>query len=166
MKRVSIDREKTICVTGHRSVESDLDLEYLEYVFLRAIKSGIDTFLIGMAVGYDTLCFQILERIRKQRKIRIIACVPCLEQDKFFKPEQKKEYKRLLSVADGRVIISDKYTHSCMMERNRFMVDNSSFVIAYLNKKQGGSYSTVQYAIKQGVKCVILPQQKMINNEL
>ena len=36
-----------------------------------------------------------------------------------------------------------------MMERNRFMVDNSSILLAYLREDRGGTYNTVKYAEKK-----------------
>ncbi len=158
--KLTIDKSKTLCVSGHRSVKDDLDRDKLEIFFNRAINKGFNTFLVGMAVGYDTICFQILERKRDEEKkdIKIIACIPCPDQDKFFSDEQKKEYRRMINSADERVVLSDYYTKYCMIQRNRYMVDNSSVVMAYLNKNSGGTYSTVKYALEKKVKCVILPR--------
>ncbi len=149
-----IIRANTVCVSGHRSVEKDLDIKKLKTVFERLIEKGIDTFLIGMAVGFDTLCFQILEKIRKEKEIKIIACVPCPSQADRFSFWQKREYNRLLSVADEKVVLSGEYTPSCMQKRNMYMVDNSSCVICYLNKNKGGTFNTVKYAEKKGVPVI------------
>ena len=48
-----------------------------------------------MAVGFDTVCFQILEEIRRLLPIKIIACIPCEHQDQKFSFKQQKEYKRM-----------------------------------------------------------------------
>ena len=77
-------KEKTLAVTGHRKIQADLDLEKLEKVFLDQIENGIDTFLVGMAIGFDILCFQVLEKIRLTKNIKIIACIPCADQSKKF----------------------------------------------------------------------------------
>ena len=67
------EKSKTLAVTGHRSLPSDLNIERLEKGFYYFIdEKGYDTFLVGMAVGFDSLCFKILEKIRKKRKIKII----------------------------------------------------------------------------------------------
>ena len=75
--------------------------------------------------------------------------MPCKDQDKFFNASQKQEYKKALSLADKVVYISDEYFDGCMQKRNRYMVDNSSILVAYLYAKIGGTIYTVNYATKK-----------------
>ncbi len=150
-----IIRANAVCVSGHRVIGKDLNINLLEKIFINLIDNGVDTFLIGMAIGFDTLCFQILEKIKQEKKhIKIIACIPCPSQADKFSLEQKKEYARLIGVADDKVVLSDSYTPSCMQKRNMFMVDNSACVICYLNKNNGGTYNTIKYAEKKGVPVI------------
>ena len=123
--------------------------EGLKEVFYKLIDGGYDTFLVGMALGFDTMCFNVLEQIRKEKNIKIIACIPCLEQDKYFTESQKTEYARMVKSADEKRIFSEKYTSYCMHRRNCYMVDKSSVLVAYLRKSFGGTYNTVKYAEKQ-----------------
>ena len=148
---MEIIREKTICVSGHRYIGSDLREGRVESFLRKFIEKGFNTFLIGMALGFDTLCFQILERLKEKNDIKIIACIPCPEQPSKFNKKQKEEYLRLLSVADEKVILSEEYTPYCMQKRNQFMVDNSFAVLCYLNRNSGGTFNTVSYAKKQNV---------------
>ncbi len=148
---MEIIREKTICVSGHRYIGKDLNKERVEGFLVKLIEKGFNTFLIGMALGFDTLCFQILERLREKNDIKIIACVPCPSQPERFNFKQKEEYFRLLSVADEKVVLSPEYTPYCMQKRNEFMVDNSFAVLCYLNRNSGGTFNTVNYAKKKNV---------------
>lgn len=152
----SFEKEKTCCFTGHRVVGKDLDIKRLKEVIKAQVDNGIKNFLVGMAIGFDTLCFNILEEIRLENKINIIACVPCKEQDKLFNLSQKKEYQRMLNFADEIIEISKEYTPYCMMKRNAYMVDNSSILIAYCNSKKGGSFNTVKYAKNQNKKIIMI----------
>ena len=146
IEEVFINPEYTVCVSGHRSVDNTLDKKRVREVFIKLIESGKDTFLVGMAVGFDTLCFNILEDIKKESNIRIIACIPCETQSKNFSLEQKKEYERMLLVADEKVYVSKEYTPYCMFKRNKFMVDNSCVLVCYLRKPKGGTFNTYKYA--------------------
>ena len=115
------------------------------------IEKSFDVFLVGMAIGFDTVCFQILEKLREEYKnISIIACVPCRDQDALFNKAQKIEYRRMLDSADEIVYISEKYTDKCMQQRNKFMVDNSSALFYYMNVNFGGTANTVKYALSKG----------------
>ena len=60
----------------------------------------------------------------------------------------------MLSAADEIRILSDEYTPYCMMKRNMFMVDNSSLLVAYKRREEGGTAKTVRYAEKCGVKII------------
>lgn len=147
-EKIIINPQSSCAVTGHRVISKDLDLANLELQFENLIKNGVDTFLVGMAVGFDTLCFQVLEKFRLNHNIRIIACVPCVNQDLKFTSGQKIEYKRILKSADEIIYVSQKYDNKCMMKRNMFMVDNSNFLVAYKRKNFGGTSNTVNYALK------------------
>ena len=151
---IEIVKEKTCAITGHRTIKSDLDKKVLERCFETLILGGFDTFLVGMAIGFDTLCFQILEKFREKFPIKIIACIPCNEQDKYFTFSQKKEYRRILSLVNEKIILSQNYTPYCMMARNKFMVDNAVCLVAYLNENKGGTFSTVKYAKEKNVNII------------
>lgn len=151
MREIFINKLKACAVTGHRELQKDIDVDKIESLFNQLIDHDFNTFLIGMALGFDTLCFHILEKIRRERKIKIIACIPCKNQDYKYTDYQKKEYARMISVADEKIVLSEQYTPYCMLNRNKFMVDNCSVLIAYLRKDKGGTKYTVNYAQKQNV---------------
>ena len=140
---INIIKEKTLAVTGHRKLQADLNIEKLEKLFLTEIQNGIDTFLIGMAIGFDSICFQILEKVRLTKDIKLIACIPCKNQNAKFTKEQNIEYKRQLQSANDKIILSSEYTPYCMMKRNMFMVDNACKLICYLRENWGGTYNTI-----------------------
>ena len=154
MKEIFINKARACAITGHRAVSNTLDIDKLKSVFLTLIDGGYDTFLVGMAIGFDTICFGVLEQIRKENKIQIIACVPCKTQSYKYNRKQKEEYDRMLSVADEVLLISEEYSSTCMQKRNKFMVDNSSVVVAYLNRDYGGTANTVKYANYKGISVI------------
>lgn len=144
---------KSVMVTGHRVVEN-LDEKKLEEIFKLLIKKGYTRFYVGMALGFDTVCFKILEKLRENNDITLIACIPCREQDKYFTDSQKEEYARMLKSANEKHLLSEKFTSYCMYRRNCYMVDHSAIVIAYLHKSFGGTFNTVKYAEKKGKKII------------
>lgn len=156
MSEILINKARTCAVTGHRYLSKAFNKKELEDKLKELVEKDFDTFLIGMAIGFDTVCFQILEKIREQNKVQIIACVPCEDQAEKFNARQKEEYDRLLSVADQKILVSKKYTATCMQKRNQFMVDNCSTVLAYLRNDFGGTYNTVKYARKKGVPVLMV----------
>lgn len=154
MSEIIINRARAASVTGHRVIEKEYDREKLKNTLENLTKIGYDTFLVGMALGFDTLCFQVLEEIRERTPLKIIACIPCDSQPVKFNDEQKKEYNRMLVAADERVYVSHAYDDKCMMRRNKYLVDNSSVIVSYLRRNYGGTFFTVNYAKKQKIKII------------
>ena len=120
------------------------------------VKKGYKYFLVGMALGFDTACFSILLELKKDLDIKIIACVPCPEQADNFNENQRILYDKMLSVADQTIVISPKYTSTCMRKRNKFMVDNSSVLVSYVRRERSGSKFTEKYAISNNLTIIKL----------
>lgn len=148
MKELFINKARCCAVTGHRALNKNFNKEGLKEVFYKLIDGGYDTFLVGMALGFDTLCFNLLEQIRKEKSIKIIACIPCESQAERFTKSQAEEYYRMLSVADEKVYVNKEYTKKCMQKRNEYMVNNCSVLVAYLKNDFGGTFNTVKFAKK------------------
>ena len=154
MNELFLNRARTVAVTGHRVLQSDFNINKLKEKLLAFIEKGFDTFLVGMALGFDTACFKVLQEIRKEKEIKIIACIPCLSQPYKFNKKQKEEYDFMLSSADEKVLIIEEYTKNCMQKRNEYMVDRASVVFAYIKRDFGGTANTVKYAKKMQVPIV------------
>jgi uncharacterized phage-like protein YoqJ len=147
----------TASVSGNRTLLKDFNINKLKETFNKLIKiANINTFLVGMAVGFDTVCFNVLEEIRKTEDIKIVACIPCENQDYNFSLAQKKEYNRMLLSSDEKIYIAKEYTKACMLKRNRYLVDNSSVLVVYSRKDTGGTVYTKNYALKKGVPIIEL----------
>ena len=146
-----LEKSKSVAFTGHRVLKDNFDSKKLKNILQKLIENGFCNFYIGMALGFDTQCFKQLQLLRKKHNIKIIACIPCLNQAERFSVFQKKEYEKMVNSADYKVVLYSEYNDKCMQERNMFMVDNSSQVISYMYKNLGGTYNTVKYALKKGV---------------
>lgn len=156
MTELLFEKNHTCAVTGHRIMNSNFDANILRTVFTNLIKRDYNTFLIGMAIGFDTLCFKVLEELRKEYQIKIIACIPCPEQADRFNDLQKKEYEKLKESADDKILLSYKYTPDCMKKRNEFMVKNSSALVSYVRREKSGSKQTLKLAKKYALTVIEL----------
>lgn len=154
MSEIFINPAKACAITGHRVLPENFNKEELKKIFQNIILDGYDTFLNGMALGFDVECFKVLLELKKENNIKVIACIPCPTQDYKYNESQKIEYKRLLDLADEKLLLSDTYTSYCMHKRNKFMVDNCSVVVAYLVKNFGGTFNTVKYANSKNIKVI------------
>ena len=162
-------KSKTACFTGHRS--QNLPWKFneqdercikmkkkLEIEIVRAIQNGYTTFISGMALGFDIISAEIVLSLKKKySNIKLIGALPCKTQDKLWKEKDKQRYRTLLAKLDAvRCIYNDYIGVECMLERNRFMVNNSSLIISLFDGTNGGTSKTLSYAKKQNVKVIII----------
>ena len=150
------DLKTTVSFTGHRVLRNDFNVDNLNEVINNLLIKGFRTFLVGMAMGFDLKCAEVLLEKKKEFNIDVIACIPCKNQDKFFKNEEKDRYQEYLKKVDKIVCFSDEYENGCMQIRNRYMVDNSSVLVAYLKYFKGGALYTVNYAKKQNKEIIYI----------
>lgn len=145
-----------VALTGHRVLGRCFSRARLERALHGLIAEGADTFYCGMALGFDSLCCELLLRLREKIPVKIVACVPCADQASRYSPRAKAKYEALLSACDEKIVLHEKYENGCMFERNRCMVDNCDVLLAYLETERGGTYYTVNYAKKRGKRIVFL----------
>ncbi|MBQ8163556.1 MAG: DUF1273 family protein [Clostridia bacterium] len=149
--------ENVCCFTGHRDISSDFSRERLIKAIEKKIALGVDTFLNGAAVGFDMIaafCVLELKERAEYSHIKLHLYIPCKDQDRKWKREDKARYKELLSKSD--FIDEPKYGYydGCMRERNYKMVKNSAHCICYLNSYATGSGQTVREAQRRGLDII------------
>ncbi len=151
---------KTCCFTGHRNLPAEKlnEIKYeLERIILLLAGKGYNRFIAGGALGFDTIAAEtVLRLMEKEPELKLEIAVPCPGQHMRFSPEQKKQYLRILESADKVFMVSDRYSRYCMAKRNKYMVDNSDCVVAYLNRPKGGTFNTVSYAEHSGKEVIYL----------
>ena len=152
-----LEIDKTCAFTGHRDIIDEIDIDFLTACLQEFIDGGYDTFLSGMARGFDLIAADAVLKLKeKNKRIKLIACVPCPGQSKYYPPEEKEKYDRILPLCDGVETVSEHYYKGCMQRRDRYMVDKSSLLIAYSRTRAGGTFYTLNYAISRNKKvCVI-----------
>lgn len=139
--------KKNCAFTGHRKIEENFDTELLGYCIRRVISEGVVNFYCGMAMGFDLLAAEtVLSLKREFPDIRLIACVPCPNQSRFFSQENKDKYDEILAKCDEVRVLHDHYFRGCMLVRDRYMVDNCAYLIAYVRSADGGTSYTLDYA--------------------
>ena len=149
-------KEQTCCFTGHRNVPTDKMQAIVARTEARVrelISEGYRCFMVGGAVGYDTLAAELLFRLRdvEHLGIRVILAYPFDGYMDRWSEGQKADYARLLPLYDERICVSSTASRGAYLARDRYMVDASSMCIAYCTRQTGGTAYTVRYAVKKGV---------------
>lgn len=161
--------EKTACFTGHRILPKDripMITQLLKTTVSQLVSKGVIFYGCGGAIGFDMLAgFSVLEMKKEYPQIKLILVLPCMNQDMKWRQPDRDRYHELSERADKKVLLQRDYDDGCMLRRNRHLVDNSGFCIAYLTQNKGGSFYTVNYANSKGRNVINLaePHEKAAN---
>ncbi|MGN0164421.1 MAG: SLOG family protein [Candidatus Ornithomonoglobus sp.] len=155
---------KTVCFTGHRMIKLTAHLRLRLYNTLEAlIKQGTTDFYTGGALGWDSLCAQVVVELRRQyHNITLNLILPCSEEEQTAKwnDEQKQVYYEILSLADSVEYVSDHYWNGCMKKRNARLVECADYCVCYYDKRKStsGTGQTVRMAQRKGIEIINLAE--------
>ena len=149
MEQLSIFTEnlpvKTCVFTGHRDLQKDFSKRKLKAAIQQMIDSGADTFLCGMAIGFDLAAAEAVLSIKKKNpSLKLIAYIPCIGQEKYFSKADQKRYVSILKKVDERVVLADSYYKGCMQVRDKYMAERADSMVTYCKKQEGGTAYTVR----------------------
>ncbi len=160
---------KTCAFTGHRPHkfpwrydETDSRCVALKAVLAEQIsvlaEAGVKHFLSGMAEAVDTwAALSVLDLREKDPAIKLHCILPCKAQAEKWSASSRELYRSILERADSVVYVSRNYHKNCMLDRNRFLVDHASILLAVYNGEQrGGAAATIRYAQKLGREIVVI----------
>ena len=164
----AMEREKTCCFTGHRADKlpwggNDRDPACLRLkaaiadVLASLYAAGCRHFICGMATGADMYFGESVVALRDEHPdVTLEAAIPHAGQEARWNDYWKGRYFRLAEECDTLTVLHKSYTPECMMDRNRYMVDHSHYLIAVYNGAPGGTRSTMLYAMRQGLEIIEL----------
>ena len=149
------------CFTGHRIIKKTslpLIKQKIEIEVRKLIVQGVTHFIAGGALGFDTLAAQtVLELKKDYSQIKLILAIPCESQASKWNYKDKIIYEYIKNQADKVIYISKEYEKDCMLMRNKFMVDNSTFVIAMWDgRKYGGTFYTLKCAERLNKQIILV----------
>ena len=162
-------RQESCCFTGHRP--GKLPWRYNEFdprclklkrriadAVELAYEQGFRHLLCGMAMGCDLYFGEaVLALGERHPDVTVEAAIPCPTQADAWPPAQRERYDRLVAACDFETMVSGQYTSTCMLRRDRYLVDHASLLIAAFDGTSGGTRYTVEYALNQGLAIVDLP---------
>jgi uncharacterized phage-like protein YoqJ len=148
-----------VCITGHRP-DPFLVSHYQADAVRRCASDtacvlkreyGDDLmFNLGGAIGAD----QWMGAAAIEHGVKFSLFLPFLPhvQAKFWTEEQRQELDRQLRTA-SRIVVMDSsggYDAARYFERDRMMVDEAEFVVAFwVGRKRGGTFETMKYALSR-----------------
>ena len=151
----------TVCTfAGHREVYQANIADKLDEAISRIIKiDDCFRFLVGGMGDFDGMCSSAVRRAKRNypnKQISLELILPYLTQEL---NENKSYYE--ISYDDVVVPIELAGVHykSAITKRNRWMVDKSDWMIAFVYRDFGGAYTSLRYAEKKGLQIINLAKE-------
>ncbi len=141
----------TVSLFGHRQVEDPFAAERrLEKIVcdLLAKKEYVE-FLVGRDGEFDLLAASVIKRCRRavgEENSALIRVLPYMTAEYRDHEEDYLNYYDDVEVSQNA---AGAHPKGAMQIRNREMVDRSDLVIFCVERKSGGAYQTMKYAVKQ-----------------
>ena len=162
-------RRSSCAFTGHRPSkfpwkydEADSRCIALKSALAEQIRlladAGVTQFLSGMAEAVDTWSALSVLALREENPALKLHCIlPCREQADKWTASSRDLYRSILERADSVVLVSREYHANCMLDRNRFLVEHASTLLAIYNgERRGGTAATMRYAQKMGREIIVI----------
>ena len=159
MEQRKFSRAATAAFTGHRFIDAS-QREHVKKRLSNAVLDtyghGIRNFISGFAIGFDMMAAEVVVSLKQNYPdITLIAAIPFKGQACRFNFYDQQRYDRLLEVADEVIVLSESYYPRCFLDRDEFMVNHSSRLIAYYDgREKGGTFYTIRKAMAQNIPIV------------
>ncbi len=140
-------RTKRCCFSGH----GDFSEYYIKHIVTQHIKQlitekNVKSFWVGNYGNFDSFIFETLLEIKAEYKdIAIEIILPYLTNTVVQNINSLSEKSDNILLANIAETTPNKYK---LLKTNQYMVDNSDFLICYVNRPFGGASSTLSYALK------------------
>jgi len=99
----------------------------------------------------------LLKRQYREKEISLILVLPYLQKRINVNSAYYESMFDLVLIPS--ILEGVHYKHAIVL-RNRWMVEQADYVIAMVERKEGGAYATLQYAKKKKKKIINLAERK------
>ena len=154
----------TVAFFGHRYIDTPYRIEERleEHIHrLLAEKEYVD-FLVGRDGEFDQFASSAVLRVRKRYRDDNSSLVLVLPYARAEYLNNEESYHDYYSDVEISYAASKAHPKAAIQIRNREMVDRADLILCCIERENGGTWQTVQYAIKQGKTVINLAEEKDI----
>ena len=154
----------TVAFFGHRYIDNPLKVEALLEEQIRKLineKEYVD-FLVGRNGEFDQCASSTVLRVRKNVRDDNSALVLMLPYPTAEYLNNEEYFHDYYTDVEISYKASKAHPKSAIQIRNREMVDRADLIICYVKENEGGAYSTIKYAKRQGKSIINLAENIVI----
>ena len=151
----------TVSFFGHRYIDNPYPIEKALDELIGSLLRSKDyvEFLVGRNGDFDQLVSSTIRRCKREIRDNNSAHVWVLPYMTADYRDYEEDYR---AYYDEIEVFSSAGGHykAAFQARNRSMVDRSHLVVFFVERKEGGAYQTMRYAIQQGKDYINLAEEQ------
>ena len=128
---------------GHRDCPNDIIPSLYKTIEFLIKEKNVDKFYVGTHGNFDFIAEKVLNEILKTYNFieykKVLAYMPIIK-------DENLDYNNTIFI-EGLEVVHPKVA---IIKRNRWMINNSDFLICYVNQKITNAYSFMKYAKNRG----------------
>ncbi len=158
----------TVSFFGHREIDRPFVIEKrLEAVIADLIKSKeYVEFLVGRDGEFDQLVSSTVRRVTKRLEYGNTSLVLVLPYMRAEYRDNEESFHRYYDAVEICEESASAYPAAAFKKRNRSMVDRSDLIIYCVERKEGGAYSTMQYAERSCKNILNLADDRLFSDKM
>lgn len=152
----------TVSFFGHRYIPNMFSLEDKLMPILRELinqKEYVE-FLVGRDGDFDQLCSSTIRKAIERYACGNVSHILVLPYERADYRDNKESFEQYYDEVEICAESQGAYPKAAIGIRNRAMVDRSDMVICYVERKDGGAYTAVNYAERQGKQIINIAEHK------
>ena len=134
---------------GHRDAPSTIE-PFIKQTILKLLDKGIERFFVGNNGGFDLLVQSALEEISREHSIKYNIVLSYIDEVAISGNQEAT------ILPEGQELVCPRLA---ICKRNEWMIENSSFVVAYVTNRSTNSYRLVEKSRKIGLMIINLVKE-------
>lgn len=130
------------CFIGHKNCPDNIKPFVFKTVEDLVLNKEVKRFYVGTQGNFDKIVYEVLIELEKKYSIQLFVVLAYLNNN-----------KQLNYYEDNKTIFPDELTNSpprfAILKRNNYMINESEYVVCYLNNPFSNSYKNIEYAINR-----------------
>lgn len=147
-----------ICCTfaGHKSIVERIDDKLYNCILDLVINKNVSCFYVGNNGDFDMMCAKTIRRIKREfneKDIKLYLVIPKMSMTISNNREYYEEmYDEIIIPYESNAA----HYKAMITIRNKWMVENSDYIVTYIKTEYGGAYNTCKYAQNQNIVIIDL----------
>ena len=136
---------------GHKNCSAEIKNQLYSVIEDLINKNNVDKFYVGTHGNFDFYVYSVLSQLKNKYEIKIVVALAYIDMKPSYYNEDETVFPEILESCPRKFAI---------LKRNKYMIEKSNFLVAYVNNAFSNAYKSLEYAEKRKLKIINLGKYK------